>query len=72
VLTAKLLPDHIIGNTLQTGNLQSSNKSLKKYGKSVESSLIKNYLKKYGGNVDLVAKELGISRSTLYRRLKNK
>ncbi len=69
VLTLNLLPEHILNNTLPVNDLPGLNKNLKKYGKLVESSLIKNYLMVYGGNVDLVARELGISRSTLYRRL---
>ncbi len=72
VLTLSLLPDNILKHNTSVNNLMGPDRSLKKYGKSVESSLIKEYLHKYGGNINLVARELGISRSTLYRRLKNK
>lgn len=36
---------------------------------SLEEHLIRNYLRKYGNNRSKVAKELGISRSSLYRKL---
>ena len=71
-LTASLLPANIRDSTSSSKHLLGPSKNLKKYGKTIESGIIKNYLQKYAGNINLVARELGISRSTLYRRLSNK
>lgn len=38
--------------------------------KSLEEQVIRNYLEKFHGNKTMVAKELGFSRSTLYRKLR--
>ncbi|MBQ6769750.1 MAG: sigma-54-dependent Fis family transcriptional regulator [Bacteroidales bacterium] len=45
----------------------SSNESLE----SAEEQVIRSAMKKYNGNLSLVAKALGISRPTLYKRLKD-
>ncbi len=67
-LTLDLLPEHIAKNDAMMHDSSGPGRHLKSYTRTIESRVIKDYLKKYN-NVDLVAKELGISRSTLYRRL---
>ncbi len=67
-LTLDLLPEHIAKNNATMLDQSGPGRHLKSYTRTIESRVIKDYLKKYN-NVDLVAKELGISRSTLYRRL---
>jgi len=48
--------------------LHEANNDLKQYSKTIESEIIKACIKKYA-NVRKAAKELGISKSTLYRKL---
>lgn len=67
ILTSDLLPNHIVNST-KVDDLSRLGRNLKSYTRTIESRVIKDYLKKYN-NVDLAAQELGISRSTLYRRL---
>lgn len=71
ILTVDLLPKHILNDTKVNDLSGELDRNLKSYTRTIESRVIKDYLRKYS-NVDLVAKELGISRSTLYRRLNKK
>jgi transcriptional regulator with PAS, ATPase and Fis domain len=68
VLTIEYLPDHIKNFTV-CDEIYPANKILKKYGKAAEYSVILDCLEKHGGNKTKVARELGITRTTLYRKL---
>jgi transcriptional regulator with PAS, ATPase and Fis domain len=43
--------------------------SARKYLKDYEKKIIQKLLKEYGGNISKVSKELGMTRSTLYRKM---
>lgn len=61
-------PDDIsIDNISQLGNLLSTELSLKEY----ENKIIQHFLDKYNQDVILVAKKLGIGKSTIYRMMQN-
>lgn len=61
-LTADLLPEEIYRFKLEKGNeLQNDNVSEKKK--------LTNLLRLYNGNISRVAKEMGVARSTVYRKL---
>lgn len=64
VITVDLLPEEMRTFTLLDGS--ETEGALQ----SVEQATIIAYMEQYGGNRSLVAKKLGISRSTLYRKLK--
>lgn len=70
VLTIEYLPDHIKHFAL-SDNLSPANNEriLKQYGKAAEYSIILDCLEKHGGNKTKAARELGITRTTLYRKL---
>lgn len=69
-IEADLLPSSIksIGVPEELENFGT----LKDYGKSVEQSIIQFYINKNKGNATNAAREMGISRSTLYRKLGKK
>lgn len=67
-LEKNLLPPNIQMITNNDLDLNNS-RSLKDYGKSIEQTMIQFYINKNGGNATNAAKEMGISRSTLYRKL---
>lgn len=50
--------------------LQNTLEEFKKIGNQIEKGELKDLLVKYRGNISKVAKHLGISRTTLYRKLK--
>jgi DNA-binding NtrC family response regulator len=57
-------------NFAQTASREDSNLSLEQYNlEEVEKLLIRKVLKKYNGNITQAASELGLTRSSLYRRL---
>lgn len=57
-------------NFAQTANREDGNLSLEQYNlEEVEKLLIRKVLKKYNGNITQAASELGLTRSSLYRRL---
>jgi len=57
-------------NFAQTAAREDSNLSLEQYNlEEVEKLLIRKVLKKYNGNITQAASELGLTRSSLYRRL---
>ncbi len=57
-------------NFTQTISKEDSNLSLEQYNlEEVEKLLIRKVLKKYNGNITQAASELGLTRSSLYRRL---
>lgn len=57
-------------NFAQTSTREDSNLSLEQYNlEEVEKLLIRKVLKKYNGNITQAASELGLTRSSLYRRL---
>ena len=67
--TDKIKPSHLnlhVDESVQ--NLLSSEKTLEEYN----FDIIKHFLNKYNQNVRLVAKKLGIGKSTIYRMLQNK
>ena len=59
--------DISIDNISQLGNLLSTELSLKEY----ENKIIQHFLNKYNQDVILVAKKLGIGKSTIYRMMQN-
>lgn len=66
-----LLPAHFKQTALNVpGNTRNNGKILKEAGKSAEYDVIMGCIERLQGNMSMVAQELGISRSTLYRRLK--
>jgi transcriptional regulator of acetoin/glycerol metabolism len=67
VLTADLLPAELV-NASKKPSLLSFTKEPSK--DDLEEQLIRNYLSKYFNNKTEVAKVMGISRSTLYRKMK--
>ncbi|HTF20920.1 MAG TPA: sigma-54 dependent transcriptional regulator [Chryseolinea sp.] len=57
-------------NFAQTAAREDGNLSLEQYNlEEVEKLLIRKVLKKYNGNITQAASELGLTRSSLYRRL---
>jgi DNA-binding NtrC family response regulator len=57
-------------NFAQTASREDGNLSLEQYNlEEVEKLLIRKVLKKYNGNITQAASELGLTRSSLYRRL---
>lgn len=65
----KIKPTHLNLNVEENvQNLLSSEKTLEEYGHDI----IRHFLIKYNQNVRLVAKKLGIGKSTIYRMLQNK
>lgn len=57
-------------NFTQTSSREDANLSLEQYNlEEVEKLLIRKVLKKYNGNITQAASELGLTRSSLYRRL---
>ncbi len=66
VLTLDILPFEIRTGTQES--LPPWGKNLNK--NAVEERLIRNCLQKYHGNRNLAAKELGISRATIFRKIK--
>lgn len=69
-MEANLLPGMI--QVKSKTEIDPDNRTLRDYGKSVEQSIIQFYINKNGGNATRAAKEMGISRSTLYRKLEKK
>jgi len=64
-----LQPEDFMFNMSQ-GEAESDNLTIEQYNlDEVEKILIRKVLKKYNGNITQAAKELGITRSSLYRRL---
>ena len=64
-----LQPEDFMFNMNQ-GETESDNLTIEQYNlDEVEKILIRKVLKKYSGNITQAAKELGITRSSLYRRL---
>jgi transcriptional regulator with PAS, ATPase and Fis domain len=70
ILTIEHLPERIKKKAMHSQAKSDNFQTLKSYGRSLEYSVIQNYLDKYGGNKAMVARELGITRTTLYRKLK--
>ncbi|TDA63687.1 MAG: AAA family ATPase [Clostridia bacterium] len=72
-LSKQNLPPYIL-NAVETkvgkGTSETENQPLKASTRSVQKDIISSYLARHHGNKSLTAKELGISRSTLYRKLK--
>jgi len=70
ILVHDLLPEHI---RIKTRGMQENQindeKNLKSYGKNIEQSILHTVISKCDGNKTLAAKELGISRTTLYRKM---
>ena len=65
----KIKPTHLNLNVEENvQNLLSSEKTLEEYS----NDIIRHFLIKYNQNVRLVAKKLGIGKSTIYRMLQNK
>lgn len=65
-LTLDDLPSDIkTTNTQKTISTTKSHFSMESY----ESEMIKNLLKLHGGNISRVADEMGVTRSTLYRKI---
>ena len=64
-----LQPEDFMFN-MNKGETESDNLTIEQYNlDEVEKILIRKVLKKYNGNITQAAKELGITRSSLYRRL---
>ena len=61
-----LLPSEITTNYFERGDAVQDICKLK----NMEDALVNSYLNKYSSNKSMTAKKLGISRSTLYRKLK--
>jgi len=67
-IDADLLPENI--EVISNERMKDPNLStLREYGKSIEQSMIHFYIYKNNGNASGAAREMGISRSTLYRKL---
>ncbi|MTI20368.1 sigma-54-dependent Fis family transcriptional regulator [Fulvivirga sp. RKSG066] len=65
-----LQPEDFNFNAQQQNNLDSENVTLDQFKlEDVEKILIRKVLKKYNGNITQAASELGLTRSSLYRRL---
>ena len=63
------------GNEIQAGDLQiaASKKMAENTGTTLEDMerrMIADAIKKYGGNLSLTAEKLGITRQTLYNKMK--
>jgi DNA-binding NtrC family response regulator len=66
--TGMLQPDDIIFSSLEEGN-KSDTKHTETNLNTVEKHTILHVIEKYHGNISKAAKELGITRTALYRRL---
>jgi transcriptional regulator with PAS, ATPase and Fis domain len=66
-----LQPEDLFLNTRpQTPNKEDENIAIEQMNlEDVEKILIRKVLKKYNGNITQAANELGLTRSSLYRRL---
>lgn len=73
-ITAEHLPDHLIrrsGSTMREHNEPFDHMhTIKKIGDQKERILLVETLKQYRGNISRTAKHLGLSRTTLYRKMK--
>ena len=66
------IPGRLLKNDANTIHIEESDLPLSEQVKFYEKEIITRKLKKYAGNSnakDLVAKDLGLSRATLYRKL---
>lgn len=72
-LSVSNLPSHLIGlvREKKDGVLEKSSKVLRRSSRDTERSIIVRHLNECRNNRSLVAERLGISRSTLYRKLKD-
>lgn len=62
------LPQHIVSST-QTPSASSTSLSLQEQMDAIERQLLLNALEQYNHNLNLIAKKLDLSRSTLYKKL---
>lgn len=69
-LSSDLLPETLYLST-HYRPLNKSEHRLETIKSATEKSTIRGCLEKYNGNMTLAAKELGIARSTLYRKVRN-
>lgn len=73
-ITTEHLPAHILTysvKALKEETVPENSVNIKKRGKQVDIREINELLVQYRGNLSKVAQKLGISRTTLYRRLKD-